>query len=204
MNPGPAVYDTAALPTELSWRYLVLYSVLNLFVDMVRSRLYSIKEKRELRQASFLIVVAIVLLIGFVFWGLPTLALLVGNNLIRQTGQTQQEIEIRPASPVLTDVPESTREDKITISGYAQPGLEVTLYINAQERAKMLVDEAGEFSFVGVPLDPDVNEIYAFAYNPTNKLESEKSRVYTLIKDKKPPELVDHPCPVVERFRLVG
>jgi hypothetical protein len=157
---------------------------------MARSRLVSVKEKKELRQAILLIVITIVLLIGFIFWGLPEIARLVGNTLIKQDASgVSQGIEIKPTTPILSDIPEATSEKKLSVTGFAQPGVEIVLVVGGQQEGRVVVTDTGSFLFPDVALVEGDNLISAFAYNPASKLESEMSKEHVVIVDNTKPEI---------------
>ncbi|MEI6690467.1 MAG: hypothetical protein WCL07_01835 [bacterium] len=157
---------------------------------MARSRLTSVKEKREFRQAIVLIIFTLSLLIGFIFWGLPEVAKLAGNTFIKNDGtKGTQSLEMRPTSPILSDLPTATNSATIALSGFAQPGVEVALYINSQENDRITVTDSGSFVFPDVSLSDGENNIYAFASNPANKLESDQSRAHMLTVDTTKPTL---------------
>lgn len=158
---------------------------------MTRSRLVSVKEKRELRQAVALIVLTVVILIGFVFWGLPAIAQLVGNTLIKNdTNGTIETLQVKPTVPILSDIPSATSSASLDITGFAQPGVDVFVVVNGVEESKVLVDDTGSFSFTSIPLVDGDNQIVAFAYNPTSKQESDTSKTYVVRRDMTKPNLV--------------
>ncbi len=154
---------------------------------MTRSRLLSVREKREFRQAIGLIFITLVLLVGFVFWGLPGLARLVGNTLIKQSSGPSKNLELKPTMPVLSDIPEATNSASLNIDGFAQPGVEVSLYVNSEQRDKMIVTDSGSFEFSNVKLTDGENTIYTYAENPTSKLESDQSKQHVVVVDTKKP-----------------
>lgn len=96
--------------------------------------------------------------------------------------------ELRPTPPIFSDIPEATKEDEITLSGFAQPGVEVALYVNGAEYKKLLTDDAGVFTFDNVALITGDNRIYAYALASGNN-ESEQSREYIIVQDVEPPEI---------------
>lgn len=156
---------------------------------MARSRLLSIREKREYRQAIGLILVTLILVIGFVFWGLPFIARLVGNVFVKQGGEGSSSIIILPTPPVLSDIPEATNSATVAISGFAQPGVELLLFVNDEAVGKELVNDTGIFNFPKVSMNNGVNTVYAVAKSHSGQ-ESEKSRIYAIQIDTKNPELL--------------
>lgn len=144
------------------------------FRYMTRSRLTSVREKKEFRQAIALIAVTIALLVGFIFWGLPAIAGFVGNTLVKSDKSgTNNGIQLKPTMPILTDIPEATNSASIDVNGTAGAGSEVTLYVNGSEEAKLAVPDSGEFNFTNVKLIEGSNLIFALDYNASSKMTSE-------------------------------
>lgn len=154
---------------------------------MSASRLTRVKNKRATKQATLYIVLAVI--IGFVMiaWGIPEIARLSG--LLIQTDNGDQSLdELRPTPPIFSDIPESANQDKVDIAGFAQPGVEVLLYVNGTLHKKILTDEAGIFRFGAVPLTDGDNRVYAYALT-SRGTESEQSREYSIVVDKSAPEV---------------
>lgn len=156
------------------------------------SRLERVKSKRASKQGLWLIIISAVLLIVMLFWGLPSLAKLAGN-LISTDQTAQDEYELKPTPPIISDIPEATHSAMVNINGYAQPGIDVVMYLNGAELGKKLTTESGTFSFSNVPIDDGENTVYA--YTSTRRgLLSEKSKEYKIILDNEKPTItLDEP-----------
>lgn len=91
-------------------------------------------------------------------------------------------------APVLTSLPPAVKEGQISVSGFAQEGNEVSLFVNGENVAKVRAGKDGQFSFEKVKLNEGENEIYAKSINNLKEesLPSEKSTVKYL---NKPPFL---------------
>ena len=156
---------------------------------MTRSRLMSVREKRELKQAIILIIATIVLLVAFIFWGLPAIAGFVGNNLIKSDGKTTDSLALSPTAPILTDIPEATNSASIDVNGTALAGGEVSLFVNGVESSKIAVPDSGEFVIPNVKMPEGSNKIYAICYSSATKLTSDNSREHVVLIDLAKPKL---------------
>lgn len=151
------------------------------------SRLERIRSKKAGKQGMWYLILAIVMGIAMLFWGLPALARLAGN-LIMPDPSTLNTYELKPTPPIISDVPEATNSASVTVSGFAQPGIDVALYVGGAELARKLTSESGVFSFSNVPVTDGANSIYAYAFTPGG-LQSEQSKEYTITVDTKEPEI---------------
>lgn len=154
---------------------------------MERSRLTRVKSKKATRQAVIYIVISVLIVIAMITWGVPLAARLAGS-LIRTDNGTSGIEELKPTPPVFSDIPESTNSAKVNISGFSQPGVEISLFVNGAEYKKILSDDAGVFKFGGVPVKDGDNTLYAFA-TTSRGTESEQSRQYTLTVDTTKPDV---------------
>jgi hypothetical protein len=152
-----------------------------------RSRLSRVKKKRESRRAVVYIVIAIAIILAMITWGVPLMARLAGLLITEDTG-VGGVTELRPTPPVFSDIPESTSEDVVTVGGFAQPGVEVALYLDGIEYEKKLTDDAGVFEFDSIQLSEGENWVYAVSISSRGQ-ESEQSKRYTILVDRTAPEL---------------
>lgn len=90
-------------------------------------------------------------------------------------------------TPVLSTLPAAVKEEKLSISGFAQEGVEVELFVNGQAVAKARSGKKGEFSFEDIKLLEGENQIFAKALS--QKTESYPSAIQTVEYLKKPPFL---------------
>ena len=148
---------------------------------MNNSRLERVRSRKAAKQGIIYLVLAVLLIITTIVWGLPAIAKITGI-LIKTDINPIEITEQRPTPPIFSDVPEATYSAKVMIAGYAQPGLEVILYINGAEYDRQLISESGIFSFDKVPLTEGPNDAYAYTTTPHN-LRSEQSKTYTITVD---------------------
>lgn len=159
---------------------------------MNRSRLERVRSRKAGRQGVFYLVLAVLLIIGTIGWGLPGVARLTGY-LIGTDNSPIDTQEQRPTPPIFSDIPEATYSAQVRIAGFAQPGLDVILFLNGAEYERKLVAESGTFTFDKVVLAEGENA--AYAYTATAKdLRSEQSKSYTITLDStKPTVIIDSP-----------
>ncbi len=156
------------------------------------SRLERIRSRRAGKQGVWYLIIALILVVVTIFWGLPALARLAGN-LITTDNNPTQKYELKPTPPIISDIPEATNSGTVSINGYAQPGIDVALYLNGAEIGRKLTSESGTFSFSNVPITSGDNEVYAYTTTPQG-LMSEKSKQYIIVLDSdKPTVTLDSP-----------
>jgi hypothetical protein len=159
---------------------------------MINSRLERVRSRKAGKQGVTYLVIAAILVIGTIIWGLPAVARLAGY-LVKSEDQPIEFNEQRPTPPIFSDIPEATYSAKVGIAGYAQPGLDVILFINGAEYEKKLVSESGTFSFEKVALSEGDNTAYAYTAT-LHDLRSEQSKTYTIVMDStKPSVTIDTP-----------
>lgn len=134
-----------------------------------------------------MLVVAAVIGVVMLFWGLPTLAKLAGG-LITTDKTDSTSYELKPTPPIISDIPEATHSATVAINGFAQPGIEVVLYLNGAEVGQKLTSESGTFAFMNVPIDSGDNLVYAYT-STEHGLRSEKSKEYTITLDDTAPTI---------------
>ncbi len=155
-----------------------------------KTRLQRKREKESLKQALryvFLIFLVMFLMIKFGLPGLIRLAAFIGD--IRSSGEPiEKQDQLAPRPPTLNTIPEATSSAEIDLSGYAEAGTTTQLYVRGISVADSVVDNEGEFEFLGVHLREGENEIYAVAKDDQGN-ESDESTTYVVTMDKTPPEL---------------
>ncbi len=162
------------------------------FLYMARSRLERVRNKKAGKQGLIYLVVAVALVIGTLGWGLPAIARLTGL-MIKSDGLIPQNDELRPTPPIFSDIPEATHSGVVKIAGFAQPGLDVILFVNGAERERKLVSESGTYSFDKIALSEGENTIYGYT-TTQHDLQSEQSKSYKIIVDlTKPKVTIDKP-----------
>lgn len=139
------------------------------------------------------LVLALMLVVAMIIWGLPMIANLAGY-LIRSDGDSSIVNELRPTPPIFSDVPEATFSATVSVSGFAQPGVDVILYLNGAEVDRKLTSDSGTFEFNELTMAAGENTIYAYASSSRETL-SEQSRTYVIKLDAtKPTVTLDSPA----------
>lgn len=152
---------------------------------MVRSRLERMRSKRAGKQGVLYLVIAIIIAIAAFIWGLPLIARMAGLLIKSDTTQRTQ-LELKPTPPIFSDVPEATFSAKINVAGFAQPGVDVIVYLNGAEVGRKLTSDSGTFEFDDLAINEGDNEIFAYA-STSHELMSEKSKSYTITLDTTKP-----------------
>lgn len=93
-----------------------------------------------------------------------------------------------PPPPTFSPVNPYTKESKITISGFAEAGSEVTVFVNEAEAGQTVADATGTFSLANISLKQGKNGITAVSRD-TSGNESQKSGILVVNFDNKPPDL---------------
>lgn len=145
-----------------------------------------------MNQGVVYLVLAFLLIVATLIWGLPMIAKLTGY-LMRSDKSQITVAEQRPTPPIFSDIPEATYSAQVKIAGFAQPGLDVILFINGAEYDRKLVAESGTFSFDKVMLNEGDNAAYAYTTTP-HDLRSEQSKNYNIVLDTSKPSVnIDAP-----------
>lgn len=93
-----------------------------------------------------------------------------------------------PRSPFLSSLPKYTKNNSITVKGYAEEGVTVKLMVNGGEYGKRLTDKEGSFIFDLVELVEGENQIFAIALS-SSFTPSAPSPTTTVVYKNKPPKL---------------
>lgn len=155
---------------------------------MTRSRLERVRSRKAGKQGVVYLLLAVGLVLGMIVWGLPGIARLA-SLFVSSEGETGNELELKPTPPIFADIPEATYSAKVRITGYAQPGIEVALYMNGAEFGRKLTNDSGRFEFDQVPITDGNNQIYGYSLTKGD-LQSEKSKEYTVRLDTDEPTVV--------------
>lgn len=159
---------------------------------MNNSRLERVRNRKAGKQGLIYLVIAVLLIIATIAWGLPLIARIT-ELLVKNDNVPLIVAEQRPTPPIFSDIPEATFSAQVKIAGFAQPGLDVILYINGAEFDHKLVAESGTFTFDSVKLSEGENTAYAYTATP-HDLRSEQSKNYVIVLDTTAPAVtIDSP-----------
>jgi len=154
------------------------------------SRLARKQEAKNLRRAVLFGFLSLILVLCLVFLGLPLLikmAVFLGN--IRSSYlPSEKDDTIPPPAPLLLPLPEATSSAQLNLSGFAEPGATVEIFVSGISQEKIVADNNGSFSVDNLRLTEGKNEIYALATDKAGNVSqpSEKASVFL---DQTPPQL---------------
>ena len=160
-----------------------------------RSRLQSIEEKKNIKQAVFFTSLTAILILVFIFLGFPSLvklAVFLGD--LKSRGVNSEEINTLPiAPPTLEPLPDATKSAKLSVKGFAKAGATVKVFLDGVDKAEIVADDNGEFLIKQITLNEGENKIKARVISDTGK-ESDFSQELVVIVDNKVPEVtIDSP-----------
>jgi len=157
---------------------------------LFHSRLARKEERRNLRKAFLFSALSIGLLLVLIFLGIPALIkAAVFFNDIRSTNTPVEQMDtVPPSAPRLNILPEYTKESSLPLSGFAEPGSTVEIFLNGSPLGTIVTTQEGNFVFDKVNLATDKNEIHAVATDDAGN-KSQPSPKNTIIFDNIPPKL---------------
>ncbi len=133
-----------------------------------------------------IIVILILLFLTFRFFG-PKIGSIFGlisvNRNIEEKGD-----KVVPLPPFFVDPPKATNKSTIIITGNAEPGTNVTLFVNGPKKDTVIADQSGEFNFANVTISKGKNSIFAVAEDK-NGNKSEKSETLQIVFDSSKPKI---------------
>ncbi|MBI5465167.1 hypothetical protein HY946_00985 [Candidatus Gottesmanbacteria bacterium] len=154
------------------------------------SRLARFEEKEAYRRLFLTILGTVVILLSLIFLGVPALvkfSLLISN--LRTGGQTTSERDTTsPFSPRLEAPHTATNSAKITISGYAEPGTTLEIFLNGDSLKEILLGSDGLFIFPDVFLTEGENKITATAKDTAGNI-SQPTEPLIIVYKRTPPAL---------------
>lgn len=161
-----------------------------------RSRLARVEKKRSLKKALLFVILTISLILTLIFFGIPTLvrvAILFANIKGSSTQTTEQTDSVPPSPPQLNDLSEYTKDQNISLSGFAEQNSTVEVFLNGSPVGTITTNSDGKFFIEKVSLSQGKNEIYAIATDKTGN-KSQPSQTITTNFDNTFPDLtVDQP-----------
>lgn len=160
---------------------------------MYRSRLASLQEKRDTRNATLIFVgtfVLIVILGIAAFKGLPKLVVYLGNA---QTKSVYKNDLIPPPPPTFSVAYAATNSAVIDIPGLAEPESMVYLTQNGESVGKIKANSDGLFTFEGIALKPGSNSFQSVASDSSENQSKPSTTIYIAFSDKLPEINIDYP-----------
>lgn len=152
------------------------------------SRLASVEEKKNIKNAYWYVFLSIVAVIFLFFLGLPTLIKFAA--FFTEIGKSDKPVDVNdltpPAPPQFESLPEFTNRNKLEIKGSSEEGATITISFNSGE-SETLADVDGKFSF-DIELNSGENSLQAIAKDRAGN-SSQPTNVYKITFDNKAPEL---------------
>lgn len=151
------------------------------------SRLINVEEKRHRRRAFIYGFLSILILLAFIFYGLPTVASL-SALLADFRPKTQDPADkTAPAKPRFLTQPTATNSAALTIVGIDQAEVNVSIFQNGRDLGSSRTNDTGSFE-KEVKLIEGTNKFIARAKNDKGN-ESQNSESLEIILDTSPPEI---------------
>lgn len=153
------------------------------------SRLARFEERRAYRRIIFSVLGTIIILVSFLFLGIPALrefSLFMAN--LRGGSDLTTQDTTPPYTPRLEAPYTATNSATITISGYAEPNTSVEIFLNGLTFKKILIGNDGNFILPNINLSEGENKITAQAKDAANN-QSQPADPLIIIYKKTPPKL---------------
>ena len=154
-------------------------------------------DESKLLKSLIFSILGIVLTISIVITGLTFFAPKIGSFfgfLSLNRGGDNSIPSIAPTPPTFTNPPRFVDETFSNISGVAQPGNTVKIFVNGPEKGSVIADREGKFLFSKVNLIEGTNQIYTKSIDGLGNT-SAKSQTINVIVDKTKPEItIDSPA----------
>ncbi len=147
--------------------------------------------EEELKQRLFYTVSAIFGFVIFMILALSLFGTKIGalfGFISKYRNDEMQKVVLNLAPPIFSNAPNSTNKEKVNLSGSAQPGTTVVLFVNGPEKGRTTAGEDATFTFIDVELLKGRNTIFAKTQDKDGK-ESQKSADITITFDKDKPKL---------------
>lgn len=160
------------------------------FKSKPRSRLEKKAEEEITKKTVVLGGVTLLIFAAVLIFGLPLLiklSVLLGNAKSQSKNDTEERV-VPPLPPRLVIGFEATNSATFSISGVAEPKVEVELLKNDVSLGKQTVDDKGGFIFENITLDKGGNTFTALA-STEKEGSSELSKAMTVTYDDQPPSL---------------
>ena len=157
---------------------------------MAYSRLASVEERRNTRNAVLFIALTIALGLGLFFFGVPILGkftTFVAGLKKTKTVSSVVNDTTPPAPPQFDTFSEFTNKNKVTLTGRAEPGSDVKIIFNGQSQEIQANGVNGTFSFDENLVNGE-NDFSAIAKDSAGN-KSQPTKTYKINFNNKPPSL---------------
>jgi len=154
------------------------------------SRLIKKQRAKNLRLTIIFAFLSLFLIFALFYLGPSTLikfSVFLGN-LKSSSTIPQSEDKIPPPPPEIILPFEATSSSKINLSGFAEPGTKIEIFVEEISQKSGIADADGKFNINNLEITPGKNEIYAIATDNAGNV-SQPSPKITVIFDNTPPNL---------------
>lgn len=152
------------------------------------SRLESVEEKRNIRNAALFIALTVVALVVLFFAGIPALGKFTAfvSDLGKSNKPISSSDKTPPAPPTFNTFSDFTNQNNITLTGRTESGATIKLTFSGGV-IDSLADKDGNFSF-DLSLQDGENTFSAIAVDPAGNV-SQRTKDFKILFDNKPPDL---------------
>lgn len=152
------------------------------------SRLARIEEKKNKKSALTFGILSVVVLIAFLFLGIPAIVRIASfvADLKTSGSPIEKNDRIAPPTPQFDSLPDYTNKDRLEVSGTTEAGATVTITINS-DKQEVVSDANGHFT-ANLKLKKGSNAISAQAKDQGGN-ESGESESITIILDTESPTI---------------
>lgn len=93
-----------------------------------------------------------------------------------------------PNPPIFSNIPTATKEENITINGFAEPGSTIKLFVNGPEAASVIADNEGLFTLLNIKLIKGNNTLFGKVIDGEGR-ESEPTNTVSIMYDTNKPKI---------------
>jgi len=156
----------------------------------LRSRLARKEVSRIRRRMLLFGGLTIFTLLFLLFWGIPLLVKVATFLTEWQGSRSPVEVsdQLPPAPPSLNPLPKATNKEFLSLSGSAEAGASVEVFLNSTSFQKVVVTNDGTFVADQIPLIEGENKIYVQTIDEAGNL-SQPSPIKIILFDNQPPTL---------------
>ncbi len=152
------------------------------------SRLASVEEKKNVRNAMKFGTLTVVAMVILVFFGIPVLGRFAGfiTDLAKSEKPIGKNDNTPPAPPQIDNFSEFTNQEIMTLEGRSEESATIKLTFNDSEK-EVVAGQDGSFTFK-LDLQKGENTFQGKAVD-TSGNESQETKVFTIVFDNEKPEL---------------
>lgn len=154
----------------------------------VTSRLARKQSKEMKKQTIWLVALAIIILLVFIFVIMPGGISLFFKMLDAGGGALDIGDNIPPQAPVLSSPPTATYSATLAMNGYGEPGSEVVFVLDSSKVATVKINDDGDFTH-DLDLAQGDNDLILYGVDSAGN-ESTKTKTYSIYMDNEAPSIV--------------